>query len=169
MRTARMLCKAGVVATLGGVLLAGPAFAEKMNCSSTRKSKEILSKEAIKPGDRPDRELVQSVRIDIVSSSNPEFDGTEQTVYGHSDLVGGTGTHGGYSVQVLKSGETMWTRYEGVTYKTGGGDRSERRFDGVFRFIAGTGKYKAIRGGGHYPGRITAAGLTQDAVCEAQY
>ena len=40
---------------------------------------------------------------------------------------------------------------------------------GVYRFIAGTGKYKAIRGGGYYQGIVTPAGPSEKSVCEAEY
>jgi hypothetical protein len=123
----------------------------------------MISREVIRPGDRPDRELVQMVRVDVFP------DGTEETVYEHDDQIGGTGSHTGYSVTNLKGGEKLWSKFEGVHYTVTKGDAWESRFQGVFRFIAGTGKYKAIRGGGHYQGIVTPAGSTSDNVCEAEY
>ncbi len=168
-RIAGTFRKAAVVATLGSMVASGFALAEKMDCSSSKKSKRMVSSEVIKPGDRPDRELVQIVRIDVVSSANPEFDGAEQTVYGHSDQIGGTGSHNGYSVTTLKSGEKLWTKYEGVHHRTKKGDTWETRVQGISRFIEGTGKYTAIRGGSYYQGVTTPAGYTQETVCEAEY
>ena len=101
--------------------------------------------------------------------ANPEFDGAEQTVYGHRDQMGGTGSHNGYSVTTLKSGEKLWTKYEGVHHRTRKGDTWETRVQGISCFIAGTGKYKAIRGGSYYQGVTTPAGYTQETVCEAEY
>jgi hypothetical protein len=164
------LRNASVVATLGILLAPGAVLAEKIDCSGSKKSKQQLSWQAIKPGDRPDREMVQFVRLDVISSKNPDFDGAEQTVYGHIDQIGGTGTESGYAVATLKSGEKLWAKWEGTQYLVPkGGDAWEIPYLGVFRYIAGTGKYKAIRGGGYYKGVATPAGLTEESVCEAEY
>jgi hypothetical protein len=155
---------------LGMLLVSAPAIAEKMDCSYSKKSKQEISNQAIEPGDRPDRRMIQFVRVDVLSSKHPEWDGAEQMVYGHSDSVGGSATNAGYSVTTLKNGEKVWSKWEGVQYLVSkGGDAWELPFQGVFRFIAGTGRYKAIRGGGHYRGVATPAGLTQDSACEAEY
>jgi hypothetical protein len=96
-------------------------------------------------GDRPDRRLSQYVRVDGLSSKFPEWDGAEQVVYGHSDTVGGSGISTGYSMTTLKTGEKVWSKWESVQYLVSkGGEGREVPFQGVFRFIAGTGKYKAL-------------------------
>lgn len=170
MNHANQIRNASVVATLAILLASGSALAEKMDCSGSKKSKQEVSNQAIKPGDRPDREMVQFVRVDVVSSKNPEFDGAEQTVYGHLDHVGATGTDTGYAVISLKSGDKVWVKWEGTHYLVPkGGDPWEVPYLGVYRYIAGTGKYKAIRGGGYYRGVVTPAGLTEEFVCEAEY
>jgi len=141
-----------------------------MDCSFSKKSKQNISNQAIEPGDRPDRRMTQYVRVDVLSSKQAEWDGAEQTVYGHTDTVGGAGTSTGYTEITLKSGEKIWYRWEAVHYLVSkGGDEWEVPFQGVFRFIAGTGKYKEIRGGGHYRGVSTPGGLTQDSTCEGDY
>ena len=95
-----------VVALMGGALGAGSALAESMDCSGSKISKERSSYEVIRPGDRADLELRQYVRVDVISSKNPELDGTETTVYTHEDLnrsaTGGTNRHIGYGDFVLK-------------------------------------------------------------------
>jgi hypothetical protein len=145
------------------------ASAEKMDCPSSKQRKENVSRQAIQPGDRQDRELVQFVRVDVLSSKNPEWDAVEQTVYGHLDHIRGTGTHTGYAVTTLKSGEKLWVRWEGTHYTVPKSDAWESYSQGVFRFIAGTGKYKAIRGGGSYQGSTTPADLNETILCEAEY
>ena len=169
MRNIRLLSRACIAAVLIGLAGTASALGDSMDCSYSKKSKKETSREVIKPGDRPDREFVQYVRVDALSSKNPEFDGTEQTVYAHTDTIAGTGTHSGYAMTVLKSGEKLWSRFEGLGYPVAHGDSMEVRFYGVFYFIAGTGKYKAIRGSGHYEGSVTAAGVTQETVCSASY
>src|SRR5690349_12270233 len=92
-------------------LASTPVFAEKLDCSGTKKSKEQLQPTTLKPGDVPDRELVQFERIDVLSSPNPELNGIEQHVYVQLDHVGGTGEHSGYAMFPLKSGEKLWAKF----------------------------------------------------------
>lgn len=169
MKSANAFYVASIAGLFGVLLAANPVFAEKMDCSGSKVAKEQISSESIKPGDRLDREMVQSVRVDIVSSRNHEFDGIETTVYAHLDHVGATGTHNGYSIYPLKSGEKLWMKWEGTHHLVMKGDAWEIPYQGVARFIAGTGKYKAIRGGGHYKGIVTATSHTEDFVCEAEF
>ena len=145
------------------------ALAEKVDCSGSKKKKQDVSRQAINPGDHPDRTLVQFVRIDSMSSKHPDFDGAEQTVYGHLDNIRGTGTGTGYAVSTLKSGEKVWIRWEGTHFTVPKGDAWESRTQGVYRYIAGTGKFAAIRGGGSYHGVVTPTGLHEEFVCEAEY
>jgi len=163
MRTMKGFCIAFVISTLVSAFGTVSALAEKWDCSGSKKSKALISREVIEPGDRPDRELAQMVRADIFT------DGREQTVYEHDDSIAGTGIHSGYSITTLKSGDMVWDKFEGSHYTVPKGDAWESRFQGVFRFIAGTGKYKAIRGGGYYYGTATPAGVAVDAICQAEY
>src|SRR5690242_17348520 len=127
---------------------------QKVHCSGTNKSKEVLSWQPINLGGREGHQMVQFVRVDTVSSQNPEFDGGEVTVYAHIDQIAGTGTVTGYSVESLRSGDKLWTKFESTQYNvvTKGPNDWEIHFISVFQFIAGTGKYKNIRGGGHNTG-----------------
>jgi len=158
-----------VVAMLGSSFVTSFASAELMDCSGSKVSKERSSFEIIHPGDRPDRQLRQYIRVDVVSSKNPEIDGTEQTVYVHEDLTGESGRHNGYGDFVLKNGEKLWYKFEGVHYMVRKGSDWKSHYQGITHFIGGTGKYKAIRGGAHYEGVVTPAGLTEDFVCSALY
>ena len=165
------ICNTSFVCLIGLLLVSGSALAAKMDCSGTKnKIKETLSSETIKPGDRPDRELTQLVRVDIVSSDNPELDGIEETVYLQSDSVGGAGDHYGYASFKLNSGERLWAKFHGTHHFVSKSDKDwEVPFQGVYHYIAGTGKYKAIRGGGHYEGKMTPAGITEEFTCSAEY
>lgn len=162
------ICNSSFVLLVGLLLVSGSALATKLDCSGTKnKIKQTLS---IKPGDRPDRELTQTVRVDVVSSDNPELNGIEETVYMQSDTVGGAGDHYGYSVFPLNSGEKLWVKFHGTHYFVARSDKDwEVPFQGVYVYIAGTGKYKAIRGGGHYEGKMTPAGIAETFTCSAEY
>jgi len=181
MEAVKTFCTAFVIATMGSAFLVTPVLAqkilhdagpagEKMDCSGSERSKQQVSSDAIKPGDRPDHVLVQFVRIDVYSSNNPEFDGSEVTWYGHIDGIAAYGAHSGYQAQTLKSGETLWAQFDGVGYTVGTRDAWEIRYQGLFHFVGGTGKYKAIRGGGYYSGVLTPAGVNEEIpVCSAEY
>jgi len=162
--------RARIGVIVGLLLVSTPTVAEKIDCAYSKRTKQNVSNQVIEPGDRPDRRLSQYVRVDVLSSKSPEWDGAEQVVYGHSDTVGGSGISTGYSMTTLKTGEKVWSKWESVQYLVPkGGDDWEVPFHGVFRFIAGTGKYKAIRGGGHFEGAATPGGITQENACEAEY
>lgn len=66
------------------------------DCSGTKKSKSAPYREAIRPDDRADHEMVQAIRVHLISSKDPSFDGSEQTVYAHQDEYGGSGSQTGY-------------------------------------------------------------------------
>jgi hypothetical protein len=67
----------------------------------------------------------------------------------------------------LKNGEKLWYKFEGTYYHISG--TTEIHYQGLFHFIAGTGKYRAIRGGAHYEGTQISGQLTEEFVCSAVY
>lgn len=160
---------ASVASALTLLLASASALAGKIDCTNSKKTKQIVSTQSIEPGDRPDRRMTQYVRVDVLTSRQPDWDGAEQTVYGHTDTLAGAGASMGYTLTTLKSGEKVWYKWESILYPSKGGSEWEISFQGVFRFIGGTGKYKGIRGGGHYRGVATPSGVTQDTTCEAEY
>jgi hypothetical protein len=163
MSTLKSLSTAIAITGLVGLSEPSSALAEKLDCSGVKRFKQLISREVVRPGDRPDRELVQLVRVTVWDN------GAEETEYEHEDQVGGAGTHYGYSVVNRKEGERLWSKWEGTHYRVSKGDTWEIRYQGVFRFISGTGKYKAIRGHGYYHGTGTVAGSTTEVICEAEY
>jgi len=168
-KSGKSFLSTALVVTYLSLLVSSVVSAATLDCSNTKVSKEELSRHTINPGDRPDREMVQLVRVDILSSDNPEFDGIQETVYAHLDHIGATGSHSVYSELVLNSGEKLWVKSQGTHNLVMEGDNWTLPFHGVYRFIAGTGKYKAIRGSGSYDGVVTESGLTQSARCSAEY
>jgi len=147
--------------------VAGPASAEFMDCSGSKVLKQESSREVVVPG--PNRELAQVSRVWRVSSKNPVFNGIDETVYMHLDHLNGTGTHTGYWILELKDGEKLRAKFEGVHYTVTRSGHWETVFQGVFRFISGTGKYEAIRGGGYYHGMENSASGTEEYSCSASY
>jgi hypothetical protein len=156
--------------TLAAPKPASGLLAAKVDCSGSQRMKQQLTWQAIEPGDTAGHELAQFTRMDTIASNNADFDGAEQTVYGHLDQIKGTGSEQGYNVSTLKNGDKVWSRFEGTHYFVPKGEANwEIAYYGTFRYIAGTGKYKAIRGGGYYRGVATPNGNSGQFFCEAEY
>jgi hypothetical protein len=169
MRALEILRHSLVVVALGGQFATTTAAAEQLDCSGSKVRTDRKSYEVIQPDDGAGRQLRQYIRIDLLTSANPEIDGTEQTVFVHEDIVGNTGHHSGYGSFALRNGEKLWYKFDGVSSVVRDGAAWEAHYQGVFHFISGTGKYAAIRGGASYHGKVTPAGLTEDFVCSASY
>jgi hypothetical protein len=114
--------------------------------------------------------MVQAIRVHLISSQDPSFDGSEQTVYAHQDEYGNSGSQSGYFLYTLKSGDKVWAKFDSVDALKRSGDSWKVTYQGVFRFISGTGRYTHIRGGGSYQGTVTPdSGFNETFVCSAEY
>jgi hypothetical protein len=83
----------------------------------TNKLGPTISRTVVSPGDDPKHELVVLlIRRDTTTSSDPDWDGTEQIVYQQADQVAGTGPHRGYSIRLHKNGETTYGSFEAETH-----------------------------------------------------
>jgi hypothetical protein len=99
----------------------GPARAGEMDCSATKRSLSSPYSEIIEPGDDPSHKMMQQIRVHLISSKDPDFDGAEQTVYAHQDEYAGAGTSVGYFRYTLTSGEKIWAKFDSV-YSVAGWD-----------------------------------------------
>ena len=163
-------CSLAAIAAFGNLFVSNASWADAVDCSGTKKSQAAPFSEVIRPGDRADHELILAIRTHVISSKNPDFDGSEQTVYALQDEYGHAGTQTGYFLYTLKSGEKIWAKFDSVNSTTGTRDAWEVTYQGVFRFIGGTGKYAPIRGGGHYQGKVrSTTGFDETSVCSMEY
>ena len=161
-----------LIAALAGSLAAtGMAVAGEMDCSGTKRSLSSPYSEVIELGDDPNHRMMQQIRVHLISSKDPDFDGAEQTVYAHQDEYAGAGTSIGYFRYKLKSGEEIWAKFDSIYSVAGWGTQDwEATYQGVFHFVSGTGKYAGIRGGGHYAGTVApGVGFKENSVCSAMY
>jgi hypothetical protein len=160
-----------MIVTSSLALAGGPAHAGEMDCSATKRSISSPYSEVINLGDDPSHKLMQQIRVHLISSKDPDFDGAEQTVYAHQDEYAGAGTSVGYFLYTLKSGEKIWAKFDSVYSVAGMGTFDwKATYQGVFHFISGTGKYAGIRGGGNYQGTVLPdIGFNETSVCSAQY
>ena len=110
------------------------------------------------------------IRRDTTTSSDPDWNETEEMVYEQSDSVAGTGTHRGYSRRLFKNGDTDYGSYEGMHKTTVKEDGSwETTWEGTYKVTGGTGKFKNIKGGGTYRGKATAEGASTEFEGEVEY
>lgn len=167
-----ILSKRGVTAVAACLLTTtGLVQAASLDCSGTKRSKEAVSSETIRPGDRPDHTLKLVVRTHAIASQDADFDGSEQTAYGLEDSIARGGITVGYFLYTLKSGDKVWARFDSVFDVTPKpGNSWEATYQGVFTFIRGTGKFANIRGSGQYRGTVTPAeGFQETFHCTAEY
>jgi hypothetical protein len=135
--------------------------AEKKKIMGTHKSGPVISHTVVPlgPGDDPKHELVVlEIHRDNTTSSDPDFNEAEHIVYEQHDSVAGTGTHRGYYTNRLKNGDTEYGSFEGTFKSTFKEDGSWEMtmWEGIYKVIGGTGKFKNIKGSGTYRGKATA-------------
>jgi hypothetical protein len=161
----------GVIAAFVVISLSFSAqAAEKKKYSGTNKVGPPISRTVVYPGDDPKHEVYLFVRRDTTTSSDPDWDGTEEMNYGQGDAVAGTGTHRGYVRRLHKNGDITYGSYEGMhktTVKEDGS--SETTWEGTYKITGGTGKFKNIQGGGTYRGKVTAEGPSTEFEGEVEY
>lgn len=163
-------CLLVAIATFGNLFVSSQSWAAEIDCSGTKESRTAPYKEIIRPGDRPDHEMILAIRTHLISSKDPDFDGSEQTVYALQDEYAYVGTQTGYFLYTLKSGEKIWAKFDSVDAMTRTQDGWEVTYQGVFRFIRGTGKYAHVRGGGHYQGIVRPnSGFDETFVCSMEF
>ena len=162
-----------LIAIVAGSLAAASvaARAVEMDCSGTKRSLSSPYSQKIEIGDDPSHQMMQQIRVHLISSKDPDFDGAEQTVYAHHDEYNGAGTSVGYFRYTLKSGEKIWAKFDSIySVARRGTPDWEATYQGVFHFVSGTGKYAGIRGGGNYQGTVTeSTGFNETFVCSAEY
>jgi hypothetical protein len=165
----------GVIAAFVVVSLSFSAqAAEKKKVMGTNKQGPWISRTFVPPGpgDDPKHELVAlAIRRDTTTSPDPDLNGTEQIVYDQSDSVAGTGTHRGYYFRLRKNGDTEYGSYEGTHKTTFKEDGSflEATWEGTYKVLGGTGKFKNAKGSGTDRGKATAEGASTDFEGELEY
>ncbi len=164
----------GVVGVIAAFVVVSMSFSaqagEKKKIMATNKQGPPISRTVVSPGDDPKHELTLTIRRDTTTSSDPDFNETEQIVYEQSDSVEGTGTHRGYFRRLFKNGDTGYGPYEGTHKTTVKEDGSrETTWEGTYKFTGGTGKFKNVKGGGTYRGKATAQGASTEFEGEVEY
>ena len=144
----------------------------KKKITGTNKHGPPISRTVVSLGDDPKHELVLlEINRTTTTSSDPDFNETEQFDYTQLDEVAGTGTHRGYFVRHYKNGDTEYGTYEGTHKSTFKEDGSflEATWEGTYKVIGGTGKFKNAKGSGTYRGKATAQEAFTEWEGEVEY
>ena len=170
----RKVC-ALVAATLILPALASLSFsaqaAEKKKIMGHNKHEPPISRTVVSLGDDPKHELVvlEISRL-TTTSSDPDWNETEQIVYEQDDQVAGTGTHRAYFRRLSKNGETDYGSYAGMHKTSVKEDGSwEKTWEGKWKTHGGTGKFKNIKGSGTARGKATAQEAFTEWEGEVEY
>lgn len=146
---------------------------KKQSGTYTKKATTI-SRNEIYPEDVPEHQIAQFLSKVSGTSSGPDLDpdceSWEGLDYGQSDSIAGNGSHRGYSVNTYKNGDKTYGKWEGThqtIIKEGGA--WELNYEGKHQYTGGTGKFRNIKGGGAYKGRITAEEQTEEGDFEEEY
>ena len=146
----------------------------KKKITGTNKEGPPISRTVVPlgPGDDPKHELfVLTIHRDTTTSSDPDWNETEQIIYGQGDEVAGTGTARGYFRRLRKNGETDYGTYEGTVKTTFKEDGSweTTTWENTWKVTGGTGKFKNIKGSGTSRGKATAQEVTEEWEGEDEY
>jgi hypothetical protein len=111
-------------------------------------------------------ELTQEVNVGDIKYSNPDFGSAREWAYVQTDSIGGSGKLSAYFVDYFEDGNQTYGRAEGINKITTNSDGSwEANWQGTYRYLGGTGKFKDIKGDGTFKG---GASSTEPAKEECQ-
>ncbi|MFO1352808.1 MAG: hypothetical protein U1F68_19875 [Gammaproteobacteria bacterium] len=144
------------------------ASAEKKKFIYTKIARQTIAETKIYPGN--DREMIEGVYADTLKSSESEWDGIEERVYGHEViLTNGTGKHYGTAVDIFRDGDKLFQNYSGGHKTTGQGDAQETIYEGSAEIVGGTGKYKNAKGTLTYRTKVSKQGIEEVDTVELEY
>jgi hypothetical protein len=148
---------------LCAILAAGMAFsggstqaAQKKEISYIKTYSKSISKSSFAIDNVPNHEVVQELILQKSRFSSPDFAPEEEWIHLQTDQTDGTGSHRGYYIEIHPGGEQTYGTFDG-THKTVAKDDGSwsSTWEGTYRYVGGTGKYKNIKGGGTYRGRAS--------------
>ncbi len=152
---------------LVSLTLSQDAYAQSKKVSVTGKMAGIQSQTTLFPGDSPVHQMIFVSRADVFSSADADWNNAQSKVSGFADMTAGTGPQSGYHAITHPGGDQTFTAYQGMGKRTTNADGSwVSNFDGKFRFVGGTGKFKGITGGGLYTGKGTPTSVEYEFTAE---
>ncbi len=88
----------------------------------------------------------------VQKSPDEKWNDCKITYWGTADLIAGSGTQSGYFVNDHPDGDRDFGTFEGRIVTSG----AEVTLEGTWKFTGGTGKFRGLKGGGTYTGRMTS-------------
>lgn len=140
------------------LILSAPSLqaAEKKELTYVKTEARTLSKSTMAISAAPNHEVVQEIQLHNARFSDPEFQPIEEVIYIHTDQTDGNGSHKGYYIMRHKSGEQTYGAFEGAHKTVVKDDGSwASSWQGTYRYLGGSGRYKNIKGQGTYKGRAS--------------
>ena len=149
-----------VPALLGAALLASSALAaEKVTLEG--KFGQVMSSQKVKPEIAGAPELAQNVRLDQLTSSDPDWNGATITLYEHSESFPSYGLYKVYGVLAAPNGDKALVEFAGKwDVVTKDGQFVEAPFQADGKVLGGSGKLEKAGGTVHHVGKVTSAGGT---------
>jgi hypothetical protein len=139
-------------------LLTSAAFAEKKTVTLDGKFGEVKQEHTLTPDEAMGVKLGQKVRVDQLSSNDPDFNGSTITLYEHGVNFPTFGTYTVYGVVATPKGDKAFLRYEGKwNGVTKDGQFVEAPFLANGELTGGTGKFERITGTVRQSGKVTPA------------
>lgn len=138
-------------------LAAAPALAGERHTLTYVKTEALtVSRSSFEIGDVPNHTLVQEVQHHRSTFSDPQFTPKDEWVHSLTEETDGTGTHRGHFLQIHEGGDRTYGSFEGhhVTINRPDGSWAVK-WEGTYRYLGGSGRYRGIRGEGTYTGRST--------------
>ena len=129
------------------VTAAVPAQADQKKIVVDGKFGQVVSESVSKPGAPDDLELGQEVRVDSLTSADPDWDGATITLYEQNLSYPSHGSYRSYGLVRTKSGDTAYLQLEGkwdIVMRDGQFEAAP--FEGSGRVIGGTGKLEGLSG-----------------------
>jgi len=150
-------------AVLGAIVAATLGFfgplghtAEEKDLSYVKTYSKSISKSTFSIDDVPNHEVVQEILLQQSKFSGSDFKPIEEWIHIQTDQTDGTGTHKGYYIMFHQGGEQTYGTFDGRHKTVTKADGSwESTWEGTYRYVGGTGKYKNIKGAGTYNGRAS--------------
>ncbi len=86
----------------------------------------------------------------LQKSTDDKWNDASITYWGMADLVKGSGSQRGYFLNIHADGYQDWGTFDGKITTSG----KQITLKGKWKFTGGTGKFRRIKGGGNYKGRM---------------
>jgi hypothetical protein len=104
-----------------------------------------------------DREVTQELSIADIKYSDSDFNTKSEWAYIHTYTINGSGMQTGYYVDIHEDGTQTYGTFEGIIETTAKPDGSwKSHWEGTYKYVGGTGKFKNIKGDGEYNGQASS-------------